>query len=624
MKHIARVTLLISCLSALHAQEEKPYEALVQERLNEAIAATSQLPEKLWKPNPGQGIYMALLLLSENKNIEVAEQIIADHCGNPLTTYVGKPTPQSRNEGVFRIYLTEKIRNRLSAKSKETIEDFAWLLLTEHHRGITRADADKSFWLFSSSENHYLNDRRRYTQALQIVRMSPRYGPEHKLGEETIESHLRAWTAFWIRHFEDRANEGTDIEIAHPSSYGICTVGVYYDLYDLTDSPRLRELAGNFLTLYWAEVAAEFEPRTGQRGLAASRNPFYDGVRTYWASSLLYCYGWHDGGYKDTSLGYLPFIFSSYRPPEILRAIAGDAKRGPYLATSRRAVMIASRDRDKAGILVFDENGDAHFRRDVFYTPVYNLSTMTMDPDRLYNLGDLAQTMGVNFSSDARDRIVVHGTGFYSRRAINGITGTAVSIVARDPNAQTGRGRFMSDGTRVFIRKGTLWDNRIEDASGWIFTRAGDAYAAIHIPGGYTATTRTFVWPDRKLKEVTEQHGHHLEFKDMWAPAVIQMGRTADYESFEAFQKSVKENPIAYQDGKLTYTSEAGETFGYQANSKELPKINGKTVNLNPTKTYDSPFLSMEHGSEKAVISYPGHKDVVLGFRPKPMKPSAK
>ncbi len=606
------IAILFSCLASLHAENAKPYGELVQTRIQEAIAATSHLPENIWKPNPGQGIYMALLLLSENRNLEAAEQVIADHCGNPLTTYVGKPTPQSRNEGLFRIYLTENIRERLSAKARETIEDFAWLLLTDHHRGITRADADKSFWLFSSSENHYLNDRRRYTQALQIVRMSQRYGPEHKLDEETIESHLQAWNAFWIRHFEDRANEGTDIEIAHPSSYGICTVGVYYDLYDFADSPRLREMAGNFLTLHWAEVAAEFEPRTGQRALAASRNPSYDGVRTYWAESLLYCYGWHDAGYNNNSLGYLPFIYSSYRPPEILRAIARDPKRGPYLATSRRAVMIASRDQDKSGVIVFDENGDGHFRRDVFYTPDYNLSTMTMDPTREYNSADLAQTMGVNFSSDARDRIVVHGTGFYSRRATNGITGAGVSIVARDPNAQTGRGRFMSDGTRVFIRKGTLWDNRIEDASGWFFTRGGDAHAAIHIPGGYTATTRTFTWPDRQLQEVQENHGHHLEFKDMWAPVVIQMGRAADYESFAAFQQSVKENKIEFQDGKLTYVSEAGETFEYSANSKELPEINGETVNLNPAKTYDSPFLSMEHGSKVATITYPGHKDVVL------------
>ncbi len=273
-----------------------------------------------------------------------------------------------------------------------------------------------------------MNNRRRYTQALQIVRMSPRYGPDYKLNNETIESHYQAWNAFWIRYFQTRAGEGTDMEIAHPSSYGICTIGVYYDLYDLTDSPRLRELAGKFLTLYWAEVAAEFEPRTGQRALAGTRNPDFTGDLTGWARDLLYGYGWHDGGCQGNSLGLLPFLVSSYRPPEILRAIAHNRSAEAIKPLPRRAVMIESEEKEKSGVIVFDKNGDGHFRRDVFYTPDYTLSTMTLDPARKYNnTGDLAQVMGATFAADVKARIVVTSTGYYAKRAISGITGPAVS-----------------------------------------------------------------------------------------------------------------------------------------------------------------------------------------------------
>ena len=45
-----------------------------------------------------------------------------------------------------------------------------------------------------------------------------------------------------------------------------------------------------------------------------------------------------------------------------------------------------------------------------------------------------------------------------------------------------------------------------------------------------------------------------------------------------------------------------------------MPNINGATVNLDLPKTYDSPYLSMEHGSNKAVIKYPGYDDVALEF----------
>ena len=118
----------------------------------------------------------------------------------------------------------------------------------------------------------------------------------------------------------------------------------------------------------------------------------------------------------------------------------------------------------------------------------------------------------------------------------------------------------------------------------------------------------------RKLEEVEEKNGHHLELKDMWAPVVLQMGRASDYQSFEAFQASVQDNQFEYQNNKLTYVSEAQDSYEYWAQGAQLPQINGTPVNLNPPKTYDSPFLSMEHGSNKAVIHYPGYKDEVLDF----------
>lgn len=47
----------------------------------------------------------------------------------------------------------------------------------------------------------------------------------------------------------------------------------------------------------------------------------------------------------------------------------------------------------------------------------------------------------------------------------------------------------------------------------------------------------------------------------MWAPVVIQMGRAADFKGFEDFCASVKHNRFEYQDGKLNYVSEAGDTY---------------------------------------------------------------
>lgn len=183
----------------------------------------------------------------------------------------------------------------------------------------------------------------------------------------------------------------------------------------------------------------------------------------------------------------MTFLTSSYRPPAIVTAVARDRNRGCYLTTSRRPGMIsgdgiavtttAYRGDVQDPRIIMDKNGDSHLRRDVYYTPDYALGTLATDPQRGY-ISDVILTpmMGATFATGLRDRVVVMGTGYYPLRATSGITGKGVSVIARDPNAQVGRDRFKSDGTRVFVSNGNLWTNRVEDVSGWFFTRSGEAY----------------------------------------------------------------------------------------------------------------------------------------------------
>lgn len=141
---------------------------------------------------------------------------------------------------------------------------------------------------------------------------------------------------------------------------------------------------------------------------------------------------------ENDTLGLALFLVSGYRPPEIISAIASDRNRGSYLATSRRAGMLAVGNKQDRPI-IFDESGASHLRRDVYYTPDYALSSITYDPSRNYRSSIvLSQVMGATFASDPRQRIVVDGTGYYANRATSGITGTAVSIIARDRHATAG------------------------------------------------------------------------------------------------------------------------------------------------------------------------------------------
>ena len=634
MKHTVRLalTLLSSFLVTLNAAE--PSDAVFAKRRDAALANIQKNPS----PDPAKNVdfkqHMALLLLFKNEKVDEANRLVLESCGgSQLTTYVGKVVPKNVCEPLLRIYLTERTRKLLSKEAREAIEGFAWELLTKYPLGMSRDTVEKAeFAHFLLPNNGQTDKWRRYYLSLLVVRQAERYGPKAMLEGDTIENHYQAWNRFLIKFFHIFPNEGTDMDIAHPSTYGECTVGVIYDLFDLAEDPELRRLAGNFLTLFWAEVAAEFDPRSGERlGMATTRWAHYNGDRPFWARTLLYLYQWHDNDEPETSLPKVSFYTSSYRPPAIVTAIAHDPNRGCYLATSRRPGMTGGKGIEvtqtsyrgsvKDTRIIVDKNGDSHLRRDVYYTPDYALGTLATDPQCSY-ITDVTLTplMGATFPTSRLDRIVVMGTGFYCLRPTSGITGKAVSIIARDPNAKVGQGdRFVSNGTRVFISNGNLWKNRTEDSSAWFFTRSGDAYAAIRVAGGgfkVTEKSSTQVTLSTRIttKDIVEKSGHFLELNDLWAPVVIQMGRASDYTSFEAFKTSVKDRTFEYKDGKLTYESEAKDKYEYWAKGAQLPKINGITVNLNPAKTYDSPYLSMEHGSNKAVIKYSGYDDVVLEF----------
>ncbi len=45
-----------------------------------------------------------------------------------------------------------------------------------------------------------------------------------------------------------------------------------------------------------------------------------------------------------------------------------------------------------------------------------------------------------------------------------------------------------------------------------------------------------------------------------------------------------------------------------------MPRVNGTELNLNPAKSFGSPFLTMEHGSSKVGISYLGYNELIFDF----------
>lgn len=534
---------------------------------------------------------------------------VADANQRLITYYTRNPIPDNEstdgyfwNQIMWRIYHDPAMRDRLIPEARTIIENNMWRWV--HHRSHL-AHANQSEWIIHNSENHDAMEKGANLLCLLALKNVPEYGPDRQLADGgTITEHIDAWTQFYLRYFRSRAMEGINVEIACPQ-YAKYTVGTYYNIMDFSDSAELRALVKTFIDLYWADTASDWT-LSGVRGGSQTRvykNNYLKRGTQYSFHALLYGYGWHDNPGTVSTYSMIPAV-STYRVPDIITDCATDPNRPNFLYTSRRFGRGGGWV-NKDYTVVFD-NGDSNLRRDSWATPDYTMGTFAVDMNRDYiALIDQNRAMGVTFASDANDRVMVFGKGgsdpSKSFADISGITQANCMVIQRDPNAYSD-----GDASMVYVSS-TLWDNRVE-TGGWFFTQSGAGYCAIKpASGGYSATSTSY--------------GYYLEMDDQWAPVVIQMGQAANYPSFASFRESVLANPISYSANTMTYTSEAGDVFTVYANSRNTPQVNGTTVNLNPAKTYDSPYLSMVHGESIATVSYGAYPDLILDFGADPAAP---
>lgn len=617
---LKRIIGFVVCIAILSVQSKS--QSIVEYRINRGLDYMLEnpwpYPDNNWKAR------YAYLLIAKNQRTDFANKLIQEWCtayeldSSAAPTAYNVPRPE---QAMYSLYLKPIYYELLEQKTRDAIEEVCWRWVYRHSflnkdQSLTLNNPTKNVWIISGSENHDAAQRSANLLSLQVLRKaSTPYGPDVTLYDGfTVEEHYLEWVKWYQEFFLSRIRHGLNCEIAHPSSYGLATISHYYDIEDLSEDAGLKQATNNYLTVFWANVASEFEPKTGIRGsLASTRNYKWSWNQNgdiYWARSLLFAYGWSNI-HTNPNLTLLTLYLSDYRPPEILQAIASETNRGSYMSTSRRFGRGGNWDK---GIyqVVFD-NGlayNSYLRRDSWYTPEYTMSALSLDPSRDYiQLIDQSRVMGVSFSNDINDRIIVYAGNTpvvkdveYKMTTSNGVNGLLEEnclIVARDPNAN----EATTNSTRIFISDKDLWNNKLENDDGWFFTRAGDGYAGFKIAEdlGYTVVASPY------------NNGYYLEFNDIWAPVVIQMGEAKDYaNNFEQFRNAVKASQLTYVGGKLTYTALSYEKFEFWSRSSMLPKVNDETFNLNPVNTYDNPYLLLQHGEETVTIRYPNYHDLKI------------
>jgi hypothetical protein len=160
-----------------------------------------------------------------------------------------------------------------------------------------------------------------------------------------------------------------------------------------------------------------------------------------------------------------------------------------------------------------------------------------------------------------------------------------------------------SDGPYVHGDTRVVFDallGKVSEKDGWVFVDNDEAYAAVKVvAGGY-------FWTDSLKRQ--------MYANDIYSPIIIQTGRRVDYESFENFQQAILDAPLKFKDNRVEYRGPNSSKIEFFAmtptmrkeEGKEyiLPKINGKTIDLNPEYAYSSPYMQNKAVSAIVTVRY--------------------
>ncbi len=522
---------------------------------------------------------------------------------------------------LVRVYFDPLAASHLTGEVRDILLEILHRYVDVRSRVATAAG---SSWRIEMSENHDAIQKATFLLATRALMLAPApYGEGLFLGDgHDVATHHQSWVSFWMRYFADRAREGIGCEIASPT-YAKHTLASYLGVRDFSGDPDLAARSEDFLQLYWSDVAQDFLPAVGVRGGAETRTYKDANLKLGSRQSTrpaAYLYGWHDDSPAAIHPLTLIVAASNFMPSALVHAQATQKQEGfAYRARRCGRGSVTRIDDEPHYHMQFDEGRGSHLLRTSWVTDAYVIGALTFHPDEPYNaLAGQNRAMGVSFASGVNDRIVVHGIGrdrdgTVGYDEITGITAEDVLMVARDPEYRR------SAGLRIFVSQGALWDARV-DVAGWWFSRTPSAYLAIRIPeGGY--------------RVVEEKHGFMLEPEDSWTPIVIQLGRPDRDGSFEAFRARVLDNRYAQVREPLTitkrgltsddhervassvhYRSLSGDIISVWSHNKRVPQVNGRSVDLLPALTYDSPFIASRYRSDRVTLFHPDFGSRELDF----------
>jgi len=608
--HLLALALVLGCVVPVFALTDAELTAV---RDGFAARRDSCLASQIAKPYPnpdsadtGLAVWgkqdFALAALYNNTRLAEANQAIVEAC------HALKNDPKSYRESFhwrgnlfYRLYKffgqdSACYPGRLTPEAQAAICDVFWNWAKRESRIADAEVALSRTWYLRDSENHDAQRDTTSYSAAEILKSQAPYCLYRYDDGYTAEQHYEAWNAYFKEYLRERAKKGLLVEIGS-HTYSKYTLQGWYNFYDFAEDAKLRTLAGMTLDLWWADWS--HDQINGVRGGGKTRiyqtRPDYGlhGSDLFARDDSAYSMSWYyfnHGTPKSQHPGVMCLVTSPYRLPLVVMDIALDRHgRGVYEYLSRRPGLKAlppppGLPADTYGL---DPNHGGILRY-TYTTPEFVMGSLMCEKRSSEDwtaISSQNRWQGVIFARHPDARILPQCEGIplnygktYNQYWSVQNRGTLITQKIDDSlSRHTGAMRVYFSGPDTGMT--------LVEEEGWIFVEVGNAFAAVKPAwGGYT-------WADPQW----------MRLNDEYAPVIIDVAESVDHQySFASFIRAVKALPltVSARDGILQYTGlgDAG-TFTFHIQGGQLPNVDGVPIDLQPSFTFQSPFMNESFAS---------------------------
>ena len=467
----------------------------------------------------------------------------------------------------------------------------------------------------------------------------------------TASDNYRAWVDYFKRYFRERGERGFFLEYGS-STYSKHSMGFVDLVRQFSGDDELRELASDFVTVFWADWAQT--SISGIRGGPKTRHPNTVGGAIDKGTADLISF--HMGGPGNAGLWWYWNLIGDYELPDVVWKMALDRESmGSFTYKSRgigEEQNIWPRPLGTERAMIVDT--ESRFLKSTHVTPHYTIGTQMDHPAAVHShLSVKDRWHGLTTAQSKDARLVV--VGIPEVPDAPGARMREYDTQVMMNTAHAGRTLVMQQYRRWYTAHptwfpaeryrydrqigvwfGSDWDER-QEKLGWVFVRKGKALAAVRPvtwdepyerarntggEGNQRFFNKPYDEPTVKLLDRAyewNESGTIMKLTDPFAVTIMEAASTDDYKSLAAFMDDVLDNPIALHKTVVpgfhifvyTGSSPGGDEIVLNAGAPDIPTIGGEGVDYSYDMLFDSPFMRSEYKSGVVTLSHTGDQTII-------------